>query len=361
MGSNSGISKIVACVKDFLKRYFWDLILYFSLGCFSYFFIIRFSDIPFRKQQQLVSVNMFLAVVFLFSCLGLGLRYVNTKLMRYYHSYIRSYRSLIMAVAVAALVLLMYNYLLMASSKWLAGLDNPFVVKRGGLSVILIVWFMEIIIVGQYLLNRFYAELMRLHKRAEELEESTAQARYMALQNQLNPHFLFNNLNTLISEIEESPVNAIEFTRNLADTYRYILFCQGKNTVPLYEEMNFVETYIKLHKVRLGDCLNIENNIDEDYMDMSVPPLTLQLLIENVIKHNVISVGRPMTIRLYTELVNNEMWMVVSNAVRPKKDIRSSGKGLANLSQRYNLLYGKDIVVEKTGENFVVRLPMEIE
>ena len=141
-------------------------------------------------------------------------------------------------------------------------------------------------------------DVVRLYKRAEELEESTAEARYRTLQNQLNPHFLFNSLNTLVSEIEYNPVNAIEFTRNLADTYRYILYCQDKHTVELNEELQFLDTYVLLQKVRLGDCLQVDNRIADKFGETPVPPLSLQLLVENVIKHNVISMKKPMTVNV---------------------------------------------------------------
>lgn len=207
----------------------------------------------------------------------------------------------------AAIILFISNYLLLVSTKLLIESPHPFMLKDKGLYVMLTVWFIELIIVGQFMLNRFYVDLVKLYKRAEELEEKTAQARYMALQNQLNPHFLFNSLNTLISEIEYNPMNAIEFTRNLADTYRYILYCQDKHTIPLKEELDFLNTYILLQKVRLGDCLAIDNRIDDKYWDVPIPPLTLQLLIENVIKHNVISISKPMKVCLTTEMLNNEI------------------------------------------------------
>lgn len=111
----------------------------------------------------------------------------------------------------------------------------------------------------------------------------------MALQNQMNPHFLFNCLNTLVSEIEYDSRSAAEFTRNLADTYRYILHCKNMRTVPLSEVMEFAETYLQLHKVRTGDCLETENLTADEHSDITVPPLTLQILLESVIKNNVMT------------------------------------------------------------------------
>ena len=209
--------------------------------------------------------------------------------------------------------------------------------------------------------NKFYADLVRLYRRAEELEKANAQAKYQALQSQLNPHFLFNNLNTLISEIEYSPENAIEFTRNLADTYRYILISQSKNTVKLSEELEFTDKYIQLHKVRLGDCIDIENKLDENISDTSVPPLTMQLLIENVIKHNVISMSKPMKISIYSESNGNLSFICISNPMRKKQNAASSGKGLENLLQRYRMICGKDIIIEDENNIFTVKLPLIYE
>jgi len=225
-------------------------------------------------------------------------------------------------------------------------------------SAILLVWLVELVIVGQFILNRFYVDVVRLYKRAEELEESTAEARYRTLQNQLNPHFLFNSLNTLVSEIEYNPVNAIEFTRNLADTYRYILYCQDKHTVELNEELQFLDTYVLLQKVRLGDCLQVDNRIADKFGETPVPPLSLQLLVENVIKHNVISMKKPMTVKMWTEPQGDDVWICVANAVRPKQGGVTSGKGLENLSQRYRLLCGKEIVIEQNEKEFIVKLPL---
>ena len=205
----------------------------------------------------------------------------------------------------------------------------------------LTVWFIELIIVGQFMLNRFYVDLVKLYKRAEELEEKTAQARYMALQNQLNPHYLFNSLNTLISEIEYNPMNAIEFTRNLADTYRYILYCQDKHTIPLREELDFLNTYILLQKVRLGDCLNINNTIDEKYWDVSL--------------------SKPMEVKLTTEVRDKEVWLSVSNPIKLKQGVASSGKGLMNLSQRYKLLCNRELIIENNKNKFVIKVPLLYE
>ena len=344
-----------------MKRYISDIILYLCLGCFSYFVLVNYADIPIRSREQLITFKAFSTVAFIFCGVGLSIRLVYGKMMSFYQYFLKDKRALSIAMIICAIILLAVNYLMLVTSKYMVGVTNPFNLQQNGITIILGVWLIEIIIVGQFMQNTFYADLVRLYKRAEELEKANAQAKYQALQSQLNPHFLFNNLNTLISEIEYSPENAIEFTRNLADTYRYILISQSKNTVKLSEELEFIDKYIQLHKVRLGDCIEITNSLDESFADTSVPPLTMQLLIENVIKHNVISISKPMNISIYSERNGKSSFICISNPVRKKQNAASSGKGLENLLQRYRMICGKDIIIEDENNIFTVKLPLIYE
>lgn len=344
-----------------MKRYISDIILYSCLGIFSFFVLVTFTDIPIKYQDKLMTPKAFLAVALFFCGIGLSVKYVNEKLNSYYHYILKDKKSFFIAVGISVTILLVLNYLTIALSKYIIGISNPFFFKPRGVSVILGVWLVEIIFVGQFMQNRFYSDLIRLYKRAEMQEKANAEAKYRALQSQLNPHFLFNNLNTLISEIEYSPENAIKFTRNLADTYRYILFCQEKNTVQLYEEFDFIDKYIELHKVRLGDCIYIDNKLHNRFLDSPAPPLTMQLLVENIIKHNVINTNKPMTISIYQEIKGKDIWLCISNPISPKQSIVTSGKGLANLTQRYKILCSKEIVIEKDSDRFTVKLPLIYE
>lgn len=344
-----------------MKRYISDIILYICLGCFSYFVLVTFTDIPIKHQDRLITPKAFSAVALLFCGIGLSVRYVNDKLMSYYQYFLKDRKSFFLGMGLSAVVLLALNYLTIASARYIVGVSEPFFFQSKGIGIILGVWLLEIIIVGQFMQNRFYSDLVRLYKREEELERANAEAKYQALQSQLNPHFLFNNLNTLISEIEYSPKEAIEFTRNLSDTYRYILLCQDKRTVQIYEEMEFINKYIELHKVRLGNCIEINARIDETLLDTPVPPLTMQLLVENIIKHNVINTAKPITIDIYSEYENNRSWICVSNVIRPKQGVTTSGKGLENLTQRYRMLCSKDIIIENSQKTFTVKLPVIYE
>ncbi|MEG1748103.1 MAG: histidine kinase, partial [Tannerellaceae bacterium] len=207
------------------------------------------------------------------------------------------------------------------------------------------------------MVNNFYRQMIALHQRAAQLEDNSIQAQYAALQSQLNPHFLFNSLNTLISEIEYNPHNAALFTRHLSDVYRYILQCQEQRLVTLRSELEFLNSYIFLHKVRLGDCIRVKNLLPESLLEAKLPPLTLQLLAENVIKHNTIRSGKPMTIVLSYDDDDDEL-LVMSNEISPKKGVAPSGTGLKNLAARYQLICDRTIHIEEDTQSFTVKIPL---
>lgn len=343
-------------------QYAGDIFLYSFLGCLSYFLLIRYADIPFRYQDKLMTVQAFIAGIVLFNGVGLSMRYIHERIRLAYPTFLRNKRMMLSFFVITAILLFVSNYILLVSAKMMVGSSAPFRLINGGLYWMLGIWFVELIIISQFMINRFYKDVIVLYKRSRELESYTMQARYVALQNQLNPHFLFNSLNTLISEIEYNPENAVQFTRNLSDTYRYILLCQDKQSVSLNEELEFLDVYIRLHQVRLGNCLFLENCVENEIGDANMPPLTLQLLVENVIKHNIISVSKPMTVTLYAETKDNGVWLCVSNPLHPKQGVRSSGKGLKNLSMRYKLLCNRDIIIEKNQDQFfVVKVPLLYE
>ena len=251
------------------------------------------------------------------------------------------------------------NYGLMVTAKLLAGASHPFTFPNGGWRILITVWLVELVILGLLLANRSMRNTLKLQQEAAALQKENNTARYTALQNQLNPHFLFNSLNTLIAEIEYDPATAVKFTQHLSEVYRYVLRQQQCQIVSLKEELDFLDSYIFLHQVRLGDCLSLERDLPDNVIDHQLPPLTLQLLAENVVKHNYIDDFNPMTIRVYTE--RNSRYLCVSNTLRPKKVSNASGKGLKNLSERYQLLCKQDIQIRKNDHQFTVSIPLIYE
>lgn len=187
----------------------------------------------------------------------------------------------------------------------------------------------------------------------QNLSVENMQARFEALKNQLDPHFLFNSLNTLDGLMDFDIGKAHEYLQNLSSTFRYII--QNKEITTLKNEMQFAESYAFLMKIRYGEKLSIQYNIDKKYNDYFIMPMTLQLLIENAIKHNVINSDEPLTIHIETTENNT---VKVNNAIQPKITSESGkGIGLANLIERYKLLFDKEVIITQNGI-FTVEIPL---
>lgn len=188
----------------------------------------------------------------------------------------------------------------------------------------------------------------------EQLQTEILMMRYEALENQLDPHFLFNSLNTLSGLIGIDDQKARQYLQHLASTYRYIM--QGKRLVPLDQELLFVDNYCQMMMIRYGDNLRIEKHIDKAFQPYMIIPISVQLLIENAIKHNIISQRHPLVITLESTLQGT---FRVSNPIVPKQEEQDgTGLGLINLSKRYQLLCGKNIEISKRDNIFAVEVPL---
>ena len=187
----------------------------------------------------------------------------------------------------------------------------------------------------------------------EQLQAENIRVRYTSLENQVDPHFLFNSLNTLDGLIGEDDARAHNYLQQLASTYRYII--QQQQQVSLSDELAFADSYIYLMQIRYGSNLTVIRHIDEAFLDAQVVPISLQLLLENAIKHNVISDRHPLTITIAT---TDHGTLRVSNPRQPKADTpEGAGIGLANLGKRYQLLFHQDISIEESDQLFAVEIP----
>ena len=189
-----------------------------------------------------------------------------------------------------------------------------------------------------------------------ETEKHRAEAELAALKNQIDPHFMFNSLNTLSHLINEAPNKAVMFNDHLADVYRYILQNRDRDLVMLGEEISFLEDYFALLKIRFADAIHLEMNIPGSAMEQYlVPPISIQVLAENAIKHNEFSDQSP----LHIHLALGDEAIMVWNSIRPKTLRKaSSGLGLQNLDERYRLTTQKSIAITREEGRFQVRLPL---
>ena len=189
----------------------------------------------------------------------------------------------------------------------------------------------------------------------QKIIAGTASAQFDALKNQLDPHFLFNSLNVLTSLIEENPDAAQNFTTSLSKVYRYVLEQKNKELVSVDEELKFARTFVRLLKMRFEDSIIFEIPEKATNPDARVVPLSLQLLLENAVKHNIVNSSKPLKIRIFEKSGN----LVVENVLQPKEVLKkSTGVGLSNIKQRYSLLTGRQVEINKTATQFSVALPM---
>ena len=206
----------------------------------------------------------------------------------------------------------------------------------------------------------FYATWYYKYRQETKVKEQkiiagTASAKFDALKNQLDPHFLFNSLNVLTSLIEEDPHQAQKFTTSLSKVYRYVLEQKNKDLVSVDEEFQFARTYVKLLKMRFEDSIHLEIPEHSNNPDAKIIPLSLQLLLENAVKHNVVTSSKPLYIKVYEE---NGM-LVVDNNLQEKQVVKkSSGVGLQNIRQRFGILTDRQVEIIKSDSDFRVKLPL---
>jgi sensor histidine kinase YesM len=189
---------------------------------------------------------------------------------------------------------------------------------------------------------------------AETSKRESIKAHYESLKSQVNPHFLFNSLNALSNLVYEDQEKAVKFIKQLSEVYRYVLDSRGKEVVPLEEEVHFLKSYLYLQQIRFGNKLKVEMNLGD--LKGTVAPLALQMLVENAIKHNVISEDDPLTIHITREGKN----LVVENSLNRKNVLpeESNGLGLENIKRRYSFLTDNPVVVKESEKLFSVVLPV---
>lgn len=191
---------------------------------------------------------------------------------------------------------------------------------------------------------------------AEELKHMHAQAELMAIKQQINPHFLFNNLNVLSGLVMQQSADANTFIEAFSKVYMHILANHNKELIELEKELEFLEPYFFLLKQRFPDSLNISVNVPNKYHQNYVVPVALQMLVENAIKHNVVSKKKPLSITIYAN--GNNTISVINNLQPRQQTAPSSNIGLNNIRKRYELTAGRQIIIEQTNEAFSVNLPL---
>jgi LytS/YehU family sensor histidine kinase len=191
-------------------------------------------------------------------------------------------------------------------------------------------------------------------KREQKLREEKLIFQNETLKSQINPHFLFNSLNTLSALVVAQPLVAEEFIHRLSAIYRYILENGSKDRVPLSVELAFIGDYFYLHRIRDNGKIQMEVNIG-DTGKYKILPVSLQILVENAVKHNMATRESPLKILIYIE---NDHVIVTNNLQKMALQLESTRIGLKNLAQRVSLLTGKVLIIEETATDFIVKIPL---
>lgn len=211
------------------------------------------------------------------------------------------------------------------------------------------------ILIGFYEVAYYMNALQDSQQKQEQLKKENAESQLEILKNQVKPHFLFNSLNTLASLIPEDASLAVDYVQKLAEVYRYVLEIKDKKLIPIAEELDCVKAYLFMLQIRFGESLHYE--IREEGLGEAhhIVPLSLQLLVENAVKHNIISSKKPLTITIIPE----GQKLVVTNNLQPKiQVVKSTGTGLNNIQSRYDILSQLPVEIIKSADKFTVKLPI---
>lgn len=253
----------------------------------------------------------------------------------------------------SSLAILIINYV------WwvlIIGKETNYLFNQGLL--ILIIEFVVTIFITSILLSiSFFKSWRESAINEERLKRESMAFQYKALKNQVNPHFLFNSLSTLSSLVYKDQDVATKFIKQLSEVYRYVLEHENNEVVNVKTEMGFVQKYLYLQQIRHGDYLKVHIGLKDCYEKMLIPA-SVQMLVENSIKHNIVSSDEPLEI----SILNNPDYIIIRNNLQKKSSFSDTGGiGLENLKARYGFLTNKPVVVEEESGFFIVKLPFIVK
>lgn len=235
---------------------------------------------------------------------------------------------------------------------------NHLTISAGISGNIIFIAAINIALYGNYFFKNWQKTLLeaqQLAREKSEVEKNWAQMQYHNLINQLNPHFFFNSIASLDNLIKENPVLATEFLQQLSRVYRYILLNRDKDLVSLETELEFANNYFSLLKTRFGESIEVKTEVADETLDFRIVPVTLQVLAENAIKHNRMTLTEPLKIIIHSD----EQFLSVWNNKQIKKQVETSNKkGLENLRTLYGYLSDKELQIENQWDHFCVKIPL---
>jgi two-component system LytT family sensor kinase len=331
--------------KDLMRKYIL-LVLVCSLLGIAFFMYIHYSQNgqwPSLKKQAdkyLLSI----AITNLIGMIVLQMDRLLDKFINWRNHFLPRFLAGFLVNTILAIVLML------GAIKLFSQLNTEEALKLVILFIISV--FIYEIFYGWFYSYRYYAQTQVEQLRSERWQ---MELQFESLKNQISPHYLFNCLNTISSLLYKDSYMAEEFIRRMADTFRYVLSNQKQKLVPLRKEVEFVKAYYYLMQVRYEDHLRMEVNLPKNILDTSVPPLTLQMLVENAVKHNQISKENPLLV--YISAKDNTHIVVSSTKTIAVSPSASFKIGLENIKNRYQFFTEEKIIV-KDDERFTVQLPV---
>lgn len=338
-----------------MKRKDFIILFWVSLATTLIFFFLSTEE----KNLENFSLTLFISAMYSF-LIGTGNGLINSFLNKKVPwSEATTKRAIlsIVSILIANFILVYFcNYINFVVIQKVATTEAFFSGKYNFIN-----WFMVnvALLISAFLHAKSFMEELKKSSKKEVVEQKliakSANAQFESLKNQLDPHFLFNSLNVLSSLIDENPGQAQKFTASMSKIYRYVLEQKDKELVTIEDEIEFAKTYCGLLKTRFEDSVNFIFDVKEDDLRRFVVPLSLQLLLENCIKHNLATSSKPLLIRIFTEGDT----LCIENNLQIREQIKeSAGIGLANIVQRYSLLTKKNVFIEKSEDYFKVKLPI---
>lgn len=326
------------------KRKIWYISIVVIISFTQILYLIEFLtvkpvfDITKFSLNHVISLPFMLLSLIMNSCVGV---IISRTISRKQPVFVRIVVNGVLAVLIAVMLVIIGNL--------------PFISDMAGFVKTIAFWKSVAAMTLLYVILIAAVDYMMQMVANRNLQKENAILQYRQLKSQINPHFLFNSLNVLVSTINKDRDAAVEYTKKLSAVYRYVLTQDLQDTVTLKEEIDFIDNYIGILRVRFDKGLEFRFDINPDDMPKSIPPMSLQLLIENAVKHNAVLPDDSLVINILTE----HSFLIVSNNLKPRVSCNPGiGIGLKNLSKKYEIIAGTDISVLKDSNTFTVKLPL---